>query len=238
MLGKGLFFRASDLLELGGFNPWITIEDPEVGMRFWKNGRRLGIIEAPLIEEVPVTFGRGITQRKRWVAGFFQSLDVPLKAMGFTRAERFKAWLNFVPCLSLWVNLIGLPVGVWALVLLIQGAGPLPFWTYALSGVNFLLYIWTMVPLYVSAWRRTALVLRTRRERAWYLLKVNPIALWFWWLVWLVPLWIGWRMYRKDTGLAWERTEKFDLNNELVRRRVAAEQAMAVAPVRRELDRG
>ena len=37
VLGKGLFYKASDLVELGCFNPWITIEDPEVGMRLWTN---------------------------------------------------------------------------------------------------------------------------------------------------------------------------------------------------------
>ena len=41
--------------------------------------------------------------------------------------------------------------------------------------------------------------------------------LWVWWLIWAVPLWIGWRMYRKDGGLVWERTEKIDANAELVR---------------------
>ena len=33
VLGKGTFFKASDLLALGGFHPWTTIEDPEVGQR-------------------------------------------------------------------------------------------------------------------------------------------------------------------------------------------------------------
>jgi glycosyltransferase XagB len=115
VLGKGTFFRASDLVTLGGFHPWLTIEDPEVGMRFWVNGRRLGIIENPLIEEVPSTLMKGITQRKRWVAGFFQSLNSPLREMGMTRWQRFKAWLNFLPCLSLSVNVLGIPIGVWAL---------------------------------------------------------------------------------------------------------------------------
>jgi len=32
VLGKGVFFRFSDLLEVGGFHPWLTIEDPEIGM--------------------------------------------------------------------------------------------------------------------------------------------------------------------------------------------------------------
>ena len=67
VLGKGLFFKAVDLTALGGFHPWITIEDPEVGMRFWANGKKLGIIESSLIEEVPESWREGITQRKRWV---------------------------------------------------------------------------------------------------------------------------------------------------------------------------
>ncbi len=46
VLGKGLFYRVSDLIPLGGFHPWITIEDPEVGLRYWANGKRLGISRA------------------------------------------------------------------------------------------------------------------------------------------------------------------------------------------------
>ena len=221
VLGKGLFFRASDLVALGGFNPWITIEDPEVGMRFWKNGRRLGIIEAPLIEEVPSTFAHGITQRKRWVAGFWQSLTTPLTAMDFTFGEKLRAWTNFLPCLSLWVNLIGLPVGIWALVTFIDGTGPLPVWTLVLAAVNLLMYVVAMVSLYWATWKRAAIVLPRRRDRLWYLVRVNPLVIWAWWAVWLVPLWIGWRMYRRDHGLVWERTEKVDANAELVRRRDA-----------------
>lgn len=221
VLGKGLFFRASDLLALGGFNPWITIEDPEVGMRFWKNGRRLGIIAAPLIEEVPETFAHGIKQRKRWVAGFWQSLTWPLKAMEFTFMEKVQAWMNFMPCLSLWVNLIGLPVGIWALITFFNDTGPLPLWTLVLAGVNVVAYLLAMGSLYWSTWKRSAIVLPRRRDRLWYLIRVNPITIWVWWAIWLIPLFIGWRMYRRDAGLVWERTEKIDANAELVRGRPA-----------------
>lgn len=218
VLGKGLFYRASDLVALGGWHPWITIEDPEVGLRFWKNGKRLGFIENPLIEEVPATFGRGITQRKRWVAGFFQSLDVPLKALGYTWLERVRAWAIFLPCLSYWINPIGLPVGIWALWRWAHGTGPLPAWTVMLSMANITCYGLAMALLYLSVWRRTALVLERRRDRLRYLVRCNPVFLMIWGLIWIAPLWIGWRMYRKDGGLVWERTEKIDANNRLVRR--------------------
>lgn len=217
VLGKGLFFKASDLVALGGFHPWITIEDPEVGMRFWHNGKKLGVIENPLVEEVPETLENGITQRKRWVAGFFQSLDTPLKEMGFSRWNRFKAWLNFLPCLSFWLNVVGIPVGIWALVVWWKGISPVPFWIVILSVTNIVLFTLMLLSIYVVAWRRTKTVISSWVERVWYLLRVNPIFLFIFWLIWLIPLWKGWRMYRNDWGLVWERTNKINANNDIVR---------------------
>jgi cellulose synthase/poly-beta-1,6-N-acetylglucosamine synthase-like glycosyltransferase len=204
-------------LELGGFHPWITIEDPEVGMRFWANGKRLGIIANPLIEEVPSTLAHGITQRKRWVAGFFQSLGSPLKAMGMAPVDRFKAWMNFLPCLSLSLNSIGVPLGLWVSANFVMGVSVVPDWAVALSLVNICAYAVSMTTLYVRTWHRSALVLPRWRDRVWYLIRVNPLSIMIWWLIWLIPLWIGLRMYLRDEGLVWERTEKTDANHKLVR---------------------
>ncbi len=217
VLGKGLFFRASDLVELGGFHPWITIEDPEVGMRFWTHGRRIGIIENPLIEEVPSTLAHGITQRKRWVCGFFQSLAQPLKDMGMTPWQRFRARLNFGPCLSLSANAVGLPLGAWALLAWGAGESPVPEWTLVLAALNLCVFAATLGAVYASAWRRSRLVLPRRRDRLRYLLRVNPVSLVVWWLIWLVPLAIGFWMFLRDRGLVWERTVKIDANHALVR---------------------
>jgi hypothetical protein len=38
-----------------------------------------------------------------------------------------------------------------------------------------------------------------------------------WWFLWIIPLTIGLRMYLRDEGLEWERTEKVDAKNALVR---------------------
>ncbi|ALN74511.1 glycosyltransferase family 2 protein [Aureimonas sp. AU20] len=217
VLGKGLFFRASDLVALGGFHPWITIEDPEVGMRFWANGKRIGIIENPLIEEVPSTLGHGITQRKRWVCGFFQSLAQPLKDMGMTPWQRLRARLNFGPCLSLSAHAIGLPMGLWALAAWSAGDSPVPPWTLGLAVVNLAVFALTLGAIYRSVWQRAALILPERADRLRYLLRVNPASLVVWWLLWLIPLAIGFWMFLRDRGLVWERTVKIDANHELVR---------------------
>jgi cellulose synthase/poly-beta-1,6-N-acetylglucosamine synthase-like glycosyltransferase len=220
MLGKGLFFRANDLEELGGLHPWVAIEDPEVGMRFWAAGKKLGIIENPLIEEVPETFGRGVTQRKRWVCGFFQSLSMPLTELGFTPWEKFKAWMNFLPCLSLWVNAIGFPIGVWAIVQWIRDADIIPLWLTVLCTINVVAYVLSMLALYVNTWKRTGLVLTRTSDRILYLLRINPLFLMVWWVVWLVPLFIGLRMYLAGGGLVWERTEKINANEDLIMHQV------------------
>ena len=59
-------------------------------------------------------------------------------------------------------------------------------------------------------------MLGTRRERLYYLLRVNPLFLMGWWLFWIVPLAIGFKMYLQDGGLVWERTVKINANNDLI----------------------
>jgi glycosyltransferase XagB len=216
VLGKGLFYKAADLMELGGFNPWITIEDPEVGMRFWTNGRRLGVIFDPLIEEVPRTLMRGIIQRNRWVCGFFQSLGRPLRAMGMPFWRRQQARLNIVPVLSLPVNIVGLPTGVRAASTLWTGANPFPFWIVALSVLNVGLYCVTMAIIYTNAWRRTQLVLRPISSRIWYMVRVNPLSLFIYHMIWTIPIVIGFMMFICNLGKAWIRTQKFDADRRFV----------------------
>ena len=230
VLGKGLFFRASDLMKLCCFHPWLTIEDPEVGMRFWVNGKKLGVISGSLVEEVPSTFAHGITQRKRWVAGFFQSLGSPLRAMGMRRRDRVKAWLNFLPCMSLWLNALGLPIGIWALWSWSGENSPLPLWFAPFVAINIYCFVVSMTVLYMRIWKRTELVLNGFWPRVWYMLRINPLFVLVWWVMWLIPLAIGLRMYLRDEGLVWERTEKTDANNELVRVGVAGPAEPAPAP--------
>jgi len=217
VLGKGLFFRFGDIVRVGGFHPWITIEDPEIGMRLWTNGARLGVVESPLIEEVPATWSQGVTQRKRWVAGFFQSLSTPLTRMGMTPAQRFRARMNFVPCLSLVFNPVGFGVGIWALLAVVLGGVLLPLPLVVLSAATSTLALVLMVRGMVRAWVMSEPVLARRRERLAYVLRVNLFLMLGYWLWWVVPIVKGHRMFRRDGGLVWERTEKRDANNVLVR---------------------
>jgi len=216
VLGKALFYKGSDLLALGGFHPWVAIEDPEVGMRFWKNGKKLGIIEKPAIEEVPSTFSQGITQRKRWVCGFFQSLSTPLEQLNMTPYEKFLCWLNFLPCLSLWSNAVLLPLSVWAINGFVHSYACFPVWLVLLSIFNICCSFAVLIFVYYNVWKRSALVLGTRWERVKYLLRMNPITVFFWWIMWVIPIYLGYRMYTGEGGLEWVRTHKVDANSQLI----------------------
>jgi glycosyltransferase XagB len=217
VLGKGLFFRSSDLHAFGGFHPWLTIEDPEVGMRLWTNGRRLGVVAQPLIEEVPRTFRLGVIQRKRWVCGFFQSLADPLKQMGMTRPQRFRARLNLVPCLSLLVNPIGIAVGIWVLGLAITGDRLVSRPLALLSAINILGVLVILTFNWFNAWKVSRLVLDSRPARLRLALRLNPLFVLAYWIFWSVSIFIGLQMFIRDKGLVWERTEKVDANHDLVR---------------------
>jgi cellulose synthase/poly-beta-1,6-N-acetylglucosamine synthase-like glycosyltransferase len=219
VLGKGLFFRSSDLHAFGGFHPWLTIEDPEVGMRLWTNGKRLGVVRQPLIEEVPLTFGQGVTQRKRWICGFFQSLGEPLTRMGMTAGQRFRARLNLIPCLSLLVNPVGLGVGIWILALVVLAHRPLALPIEGLTEINILAAGGILAANWARTWRLSKAVLDRRSSRLHYFLRVNPLFVLVYWVFWIVSIVIGIQMFVRDKGLVWERTEKVDANHELVRGR-------------------
>jgi glycosyltransferase XagB len=217
VLGKGLFYKSDQLHAYGGFHPWLTIEDPEVGMRLWSNGCRLGVVPQPLVEEVPKTFRQGVTQRKRWVCGFFQSLGRPLALMGMTASQRFRARLNLVPCLSLVINPVGLGVGIWILVLASGGSDHVDLGLTLLAGFNVICSAAIIGYNWFNAWRVSAQVLETRRERMYLALRVNPVFVMAYWLFWVIALTIGIQMFIRDKGLTWERTEKVDANHDLVR---------------------
>jgi len=188
-------------------------------MGVWAGGKRVGGFGGSRIEEGPETFAHGVTQRKRWVCGFFQSLGRPLTELGFSPIEKAKAWMNFLPCLSLWINALGFPIGVWALVEWWRGADLLPTWLVWLCVINTVAFVVSLTALYAHTWTRTALVLDRRRDRIAYMLKVNPLFLMVWWVIWLIPLWLGFWMAVSDGGRVWQRTEKINANERLVRAR-------------------
>jgi len=154
--------------------------------------------------------------------------------MGFSFIEKFKAWLIFLPCLTMSLNVLGFPLSVWAAVTWFNGTGILPSWCRYWAVANLSLYTFFMTALYYRTWIRTTLIMDSTWERVRYMLRVNPLCLSLWWMFWTIPLWIGYGMYRNNLGLRWERTLKNDDNKLLVRGRVAQGTLGYVEPKRLE----
>lgn len=221
VLGKGLFYKSNDIVQVGGFDPWVTIEDPDIGLRLWSQGKKLGIISEPLVEEVPITIGRCITQRKRWFCGFLQANFGQNKLKGMKFTDKFKAYINLVPVLSLLVNLIGLPIGLWTIYTVLFKGVRLPLGLTVISTFNIICYLLTMSILYQSAWRNIDQVVNSRYNKVRYMFRINPVFLYFYWVIWCISMYIGLYMFLGDGGLLWQRTEKIDANHLLVRQKLS-----------------
>jgi hypothetical protein len=137
--------------------------------------------------------------------------------MGMPWHKRVRARLNFVPCLSLLVNPLGIAAGIWALVTTMTGNLHLALWLIVLAGVNIALAAFTIGIFQVQAWRKTRPVLSSGRDRARFMMRVNPLFLLVYWIWWAIPLTIGFHMFLRNGGLVWERTQKIDANHQLIR---------------------
>lgn len=137
-----------------------------------------------------------------------------------SRRQKILAWMNFLPCLCLWFNIIGLPTGVWALWAWLHNHNIFPMWLIILSIVNIVACLIQQSFLYYKTWKRTSLVLEKRSSRIWYMFRVNPFFAMFWWFFWLVPITIGLSMYLGEGGLVWVRTTKTNANINLFKEKV------------------
>lgn len=232
-LGKGLFVRSTDVYNLGSWNPYITIEDPEFGLRFWKNGMKLGIIASPLIEEVPNTFGGWLHQRNRWMCGFFQTLGHPLTDLGFTPKEKILARLNLVPTLSLLLNTVNVPLSLPVILQVVRQRVTFPLWIDLLSAIDLASLGAFLACFYFVSWKRSYFVRHSAIDSWRYLLQVNPVFVMVYWSLWSLPIVVGFAMCLTDKGKVWKRTEKIDANHDLVldERGPGGEVAVGVAAV-------
>ena len=78
--GTSNHFRKDVLEEAGGWDAWNVTEDADLGLRFARMGKRVGIIAPPTLEEAPEKLNIWIAQRSRWIKGFIQSWLVLMRS--------------------------------------------------------------------------------------------------------------------------------------------------------------
>jgi len=94
--GTSNHFKVDKLREIGGWDPFNTTEDADLGIRASAESYRVGIIRSTTYEEANSRVWNWIRQRSRWVKGYMQTTLVynrhPLKML---KILGFKKWFSF-----------------------------------------------------------------------------------------------------------------------------------------------
>lgn len=74
--GTSNHFRAAALRRLHGWDAWNVTEDADLGMRLARFGYRVETIASTTHEEAPARASAWLSQRRRWIKGWLQTLMV------------------------------------------------------------------------------------------------------------------------------------------------------------------
>lgn len=77
--GHSVHFRRLSLLTAGGWDPYNVAEDCDLGIRMYRMGYRVGILDSVSREEATETVSAWAMQRTRWMKGFIQTSIVHLR---------------------------------------------------------------------------------------------------------------------------------------------------------------
>ena len=94
--GTSNHFRTDKLMELGGWDPYNTTEDADLGMRAYLHGYKVGIIDSTTYEEANSKLSNWIRQRSRWIKGYMQTwLVYTRKPIKMIKEAGLKGFLSF-----------------------------------------------------------------------------------------------------------------------------------------------
>jgi cellulose synthase/poly-beta-1,6-N-acetylglucosamine synthase-like glycosyltransferase len=77
--GTSNHFRIDVLLGLGGWDPYNVTEDADLGIRLYRHGWRVEILESTTYEEANSDFVNWIKQRSRWYKGYLQTWAIHMR---------------------------------------------------------------------------------------------------------------------------------------------------------------
>ncbi len=94
--GTSNHFDTSKLLRLGGWDPFNTTEDADLGIRAYTEGWKVGVINTTTFEEANAHLGNWLRQRSRWIKGYMQTwLVYSRHPFRLYRSIGLKSWLAF-----------------------------------------------------------------------------------------------------------------------------------------------
>jgi cellulose synthase/poly-beta-1,6-N-acetylglucosamine synthase-like glycosyltransferase len=106
--GTSNHFRRVALRSLGGWDPYNVTEDADLGIRMFREGYKVRILESVTLEEANSDFVNWVKQRSRWYKGYLQTLFVHLRSpvelvreMGWRGVAHFAIFVGGTPILAM-----------------------------------------------------------------------------------------------------------------------------------------
>ena len=80
--------------QLGGWDPYNVTEDCDLGIRMFREGYEVKVLESVTLEEANSDFVNWVKQRSRWYKGYLQTFLIHLRSPGHGHEgnELEKAW--------------------------------------------------------------------------------------------------------------------------------------------------
>ncbi|MGI8460350.1 MAG: glycosyltransferase [Solirubrobacterales bacterium] len=94
--GTSNHFVREKLDELGGWDPFNVTEDADLGIRLYKHGYRVAVVDSTTYEEATSEVRNWVRQRSRWVKGYIQTWLVQMRhPIILMREIGLRRWLSF-----------------------------------------------------------------------------------------------------------------------------------------------
>lgn len=160
--GTSNHFRRSALRAMGAWDPYNVTEDADLGIRMFREGYKVGILESVTYEEANSDFVNWVKQRSRWYKGYLQTFFVHLRApvqltreIGFRGMVQLFLFVGGTPLLAMLNPLFWLMTIIWFLIhpAFIQQIFPAPLYYGSLACWalgNFLLLYFTLASCRLS----------------------------------------------------------------------------------------
>jgi cellulose synthase/poly-beta-1,6-N-acetylglucosamine synthase-like glycosyltransferase len=200
--GTSNHFRRTALRDLGGWDPYNVTEDCDLGIRMFREGYRIRVLESITLEEANSDFVNWVKQRSRWYKGYLQTFLVHLRSpttvtreMGFKGVVHLSAFVGGTPTLAIMNPIFWLLTIVWFVahpVLLLQ---IIPAPVYYVS-----LFLWILGNFLL--WYLT--ILTARHTMGHGLVLAAVIVPVYWVMMSIAAVKAGWQLV--VTPSFWEKT--------------------------------
>ena len=118
--GTSNHFRRLALQSMGAWDPFNVTEDADLGIRMFREGYTVGVLESTTYEEANSDFVNWMKQRSRWLKGYIQTFLVHLRhpvelqrEMGLKNVGHFCMFVGGTPILAIINPIFWLMTIVW-----------------------------------------------------------------------------------------------------------------------------